>query len=124
MREFESGNIGAAEFVARSTVLDADSKAVVEAPTASDVTSEQAWSYMNDLASTFADADEQERSDLIHALYGRVDVLRPDIVSATLTPDAESYALALALPQEVRIEQPFLEQVAMARPEGFEPPTC
>ena len=75
-------------------------------------------------SAAFAEADEQERADLVHVLYSRVDVLGPEIVGATLTSEAEGYALALALPESVLIEQAFVEQVAMARPEGFEPPTC
>ena len=51
-------------------------------------------------------------TDLLHAIYDRIFVVGPSIVSARLTPAAYSNGLALALPE-----------VVMARPEGFEPPT-
>ncbi len=53
-----------------------------------------------------------ERADLIHAVYERIVVAGPRIVSARLTPAAYQHGMALALPQ-----------VVMARPTGFEPAT-
>ena len=51
--------------------------------------------------------------ELVHAIYDRIVVVGPRIVSARLTPSAYEHGLALALP----------EKVAMARPTGFEPAT-
>ena len=54
-----------------------------------------------------------ERAELVHAIYDRIVVAGPRIVSARLTPAANEHGLALALP----------EKVVMARPTGFEPAT-
>jgi hypothetical protein len=49
-----------------------------------------------------------ERAELIHAIYDRIVIAGPRIVSARLTPSANEHGLALALP----------EKVVMARPTG------
>ena len=54
-----------------------------------------------------------ERAELVHAIYDRIVVAGPPIVSARLTPAANQHGLALALP----------EKAVMARPTGFEPAT-
>jgi hypothetical protein len=54
-----------------------------------------------------------ERAELIHAIYDRIVIAGPRIVSARLIPSANEHGLALALP----------EKVVMARPTGFEPAT-
>jgi hypothetical protein len=65
------------------------------------------------LVDTWVNADVPEaRADLLHAIYDRIVFKGRLIVAARLTPAAYSNGLALALPQ-----------VAVARPEGFEPPT-
>ena len=51
--------------------------------------------------------------DLMHAIYDRITVAGPVIVGVRLTQAAYAHGLALALPEEV----------AMARPTGFEPAT-
>ncbi|MEO8461716.1 MAG: hypothetical protein ABI555_00760 [Chloroflexota bacterium] len=43
-----------------------------------------------------------EMADLLHAIYERIVVVGPEIVSVGLTPDAYVHGLALALPQDVR----------------------
>jgi Phage integrase, N-terminal SAM-like domain len=55
----------------------------------------------------------EERSELLHAIYERIVIAGREFVSARLTPAAYANGLALALP----------ENVAMARPTGFEPAT-
>jgi hypothetical protein len=50
---------------------------------------------------------------LLHAIYDRIVVKGRENVSVGLTPSAYADGLALALPDEV----------AMARPTGFEPAT-
>ncbi len=48
-----------------------------------------------------------ERADLVHAIYERITVAGPTIISARLTPAANAHGLVLTLPQ-----------VVMARPTG------
>lgn len=63
------------------------------------------------LGATIQAADAPEaKAELVHAIYERITVRGPVIVSAKLTQSAYAAGLALALPQ-----------VVMARPEGFEP---
>ena len=54
----------------------------------------------------------EEKADLLHAIYDRIQVEGERIVSVRLTPEAQAHGMALALPQ-----------VALARPTGFEPAT-
>jgi hypothetical protein len=69
--------------------------------------------WLRVFAESWRNADVPEaRADLLHAIYERIVVAGPRIVSVRLTPAAYSHGLALALPEAV-----------MARPEGFEPPT-
>jgi hypothetical protein len=65
------------------------------------------------LGATWQAADVPEaKADLLHAIYERITVAGPSIVSVRLTPSAYAHGIALALPQ-----------VVMARPTGFEPAT-
>jgi hypothetical protein len=59
------------------------------------------------------DMDEEGRRELIAAFYERITVTSDGIVNVELTREAQRHGAALALP----------ETVALARPEGFEPPT-
>ena len=78
------------------------------------VAADRAVEWLRDLAETWREADVPEaRSELLHAIYERIVVAGREFVSARLTPAAYAHGLALALP----------EQVAMARPTGFEPAT-
>jgi len=62
------------------------------------------------LGQSFQAADApKEKADLMHAIYKRITVAGPEIVGVRLTAAAYGHGLALALP----------EQVAMARPTGF-----
>jgi hypothetical protein len=58
-----------------------------------------------------SDVDEA-KAELLHAIYDRIVVAGPTIVSVRLTPAAQAHGLTLALPE-----------VARARPTGFEPAT-
>jgi hypothetical protein len=85
----------------------------VDATPRGDLPAKRAVEWLRVLAETWVEADVPEaKADLLHAIYDRVFVRGPSIVSARLTPAAYSNGLALALPE-----------VVMARPEGFEPPT-
>lgn len=71
---------------------------------------ERAVAWLRALAETWLDADVPEaKAELPHAIYERIVVAGRAVVSARLTPAAYAHGLALALP----------EQVAMARPTGF-----
>ena len=70
----------------------------------------RAIKWLRDLSETWDAADvEEEKAELLHAIYDRIVVSGDRIVSARLTPDAQAHGMALALPQ-----------VVMARPTGFE----
>ena len=69
--------------------------------------------WLRALSETWHAADvEEEKAELLHAIYDRIVVSGDRIVSARLTPDAQAHGMALALPQ-----------VVMARPTGLEPAT-
>ncbi len=76
-----------------------------------DVPAERAVEWLRVLGRTWASADVPEaKADLLHAIYDRIVVAGPSIVSVRLTPAAYANGLALALPQ-----------VVMARPEVARP---
>lgn len=101
------GVIGDAEYLAGVTALRQEEEAVPEAPT---VDAGRAVARLRDFAALWAGRSAEERAEMLHAVYARVDVLGPRFAEATLTADAEEIGLALALPERV--------SVAMARPEG------
>ena len=67
------------------------------------VPAQRAVAWLRALGETWQKADvPQAKADLIHAIYERIIVAGPTIVSARLTPAAYAHGLALALPQVVR----------------------
>ena len=85
--------------------------AAVDATARRDVPAERAVEWLRVLGRTWASADVPEaKADLLHAIYDRIVVAGPSIVSVRLTPAAYANGLALALPQ-----------VVMARPEVARP---
>ena len=65
--------------------------------------------WLRALSETWGAADvQEEKAELLHAIYDRIVVAGDRIVSARLTPEAMAHGMALALPQ-----------VVMARPTGF-----
>ena len=82
--------------------------AALEEGSSAGVSSERPVAWLRAFGETWLNADVlQAKADLVHAIYERIVVAGPTIVSARLTPEAYAYGLALALPQVVR-----------ARPEG------
>ena len=74
---------------------------------------ERAVAWLRALGETWDRPDvPQEKADLLHAIYERIVVAGPTLVSARLTPAAYAHGLALTLPL-----------VVMAPPAGFEPAT-
>lgn len=77
------------------------------------VTADRAVEWLRAFAQAIVAADlPDERSDLVLAIYERIVVAGPRLVSARLTPAAYERGMALTLPQ-----------VELARPTGFEPAT-
>ncbi|MEO5964863.1 MAG: hypothetical protein ABIR11_05305 [Candidatus Limnocylindrales bacterium] len=73
------------------------------------VPAQRAIEWLRALAESVQQADvPKEKADLMHAIYERITVAGPEIVSVRLTQAAYAHGLALALP----------EKVAMARPTG------
>jgi hypothetical protein len=48
----------------------------------------------------------KEKADLMHAIYDRITVAGPEIVSVRLTQAAYAHGLALALPEKVEMARP------------------
>jgi DNA invertase Pin-like site-specific DNA recombinase len=85
----------------------------LDARTERGVSAERAVAWLQVLGDTLGRVSGlQEQADLVHAIYERIVVAGPRIVSVRLTPAANAHGLALALPE-----------VVMARPAGFEPAT-
>jgi hypothetical protein len=74
---------------------------------------DSAMAYLRDIRTMWQEMDEAGRRDLIATIYERITVTSDGIVSVRLTQEAERHGAMLALP----------ETVALARPEGLEPPT-
>jgi hypothetical protein len=73
----------------------------------------RAVEWLRSLSETWGAADvQEEKAELLHAIYERIVVAGERIVSARLTLEAMAHGMVLALPQVVR-----------ARPTGFEPAT-
>jgi len=60
---------------------------------------------------------DDARTQLLHAIYERIDATRDGFSKVHLTRDAYRHGLALALPESVVVDR------VMARPAGFEPAT-
>jgi len=56
------------------------------------------------MAATWPRLTEEEKADVAHAVYARVDVLGRSIVGVELTPSAYALALDQALPEFVRLD--------------------
>ncbi len=111
--EHAGGRLGDDTYLARLRALREQRDAVVER-TAQGLPGQRAVEWLRALGESFQTADvPKEKADLMHAIYERITVAGPEIVGVRLTAAACAHALALALP----------EQVAMARPTGFEPAT-
>lgn len=122
---FDSGRISATDFVAGAAVLDQRLKALDEAPVRREdheVSTEEAVDYLRALGKTWGDADDRERSDMLHSIYDRIEVAGPAFVDVKLRPEAKKHGLALALPEEVTVpEHLFSRDAALACPRGLRP---
>jgi hypothetical protein len=98
-------------YLSRHAALKHDLVSVTDGPWG--VTPSRAVEWLRSFCQAWARADVPEaKADVLHAIYERIVVAGPRIVSVRLTPAALSHGLALALSEAV-----------MASPAGFEPAT-
>jgi len=99
--EHVAGGMTDEAYLARLGELRTQLAAVDEGSNAG-VPAELAVAWLRALGETIQHADVPEaKADLIHAIYERIIVAGPTVVSARLTPSAYAHGLALALPQVV-----------------------
>ena len=111
--EHAAGGMSDPTYLARMAELR-NQLASVDQGASAGVPAERAVAWLRALGETWQHADvPQAKADLVHAIYERIVVAGPTIVSARLTPAAYAHGLALALP----------EKVAKARLTGFGPAT-
>ena len=76
--------------------------AALDSTTRPGLSAERTVEWLQAIGATWRKAEiRQEKADLLHAIYERIVVEGPRIVSARLTPAAYAHGLALALPEEV-----------------------
>ena len=111
--EHVAGLVNDADYLARAAELKA-ARDQLDAGESAGIKPARAVEWLRAIGEAMRRADlPVERAELVHAIYDRIVVAGPRIVSARLTPAATEHGLALALP----------EKVVMARPTGFEPAT-
>jgi hypothetical protein len=110
---YAKGVLTESEFLAEAGVLHEREQAMRTVSAPSGLTAEVAIGYLRDLGATWEAAAPQERANVAHAVYEKIEVVRDGFLAVTLTPDALRHGLALALP----------ESVARVGGEGLEPPT-
>ena len=93
-----AGRINDEEYIAAARELR---KAPAPEPATSTVTADVATGYLRDIGRMWDAANEQERADLLHAIYSRVTVRRDSFESVELTPDAYAHGLALSMRETV-----------------------
>ena len=116
---YGNGSLREGQFLAEAEALRQREQALEQTPDSPvTITRDEALAFLRDLRGTWADAEPQERADLAHAVYEKIEVVADNFIGVTLTRDAEAHGLALALPEQV-----FVPTVAMVGGEGLEPPT-
>ena len=81
----------------------------------SGVDSASAVAFLRNIPALWSSADDEGRTELLHAIYDRIEVTRDGFARVHLTPHAFRFGLALALPETVTVDR------VKARPAGFEP---
>jgi DNA invertase Pin-like site-specific DNA recombinase len=111
--EHAAGSLGDADYLARSAELRT-TRDQINAGQAIGIKPARAVAWLRAIGDAIQRADlPVERAELVHAIYDRIVIAGPRIVSVRLTPSANEHGLAIALP----------EKVVMARPTGFGPAT-
>jgi hypothetical protein len=109
--EHAAGTMSDEAYLSRHAALKHDLASVTDGRRG--VTPSRAVEWLRSFSQAWALADVPEaKADVLHAIYERIVVAGPRIVSVRLTPAALSHGLALALSEAV-----------MASPAGFEPAT-
>jgi hypothetical protein len=101
--EHADGAITDAAYLAASTRLRADLEAAGAARPAR-VTPDEALEAIRDLAALLADATDEERTRITHAVYARIPIVGPEIRPVELTPWAYELGLDQVLPEVVRLD--------------------
>ena len=107
--EHAAGGLGDDAYLTRLKALREQREAITERRRRACL-AQRAVEWLRTLGEFLKEADvPEEKADLLHAIYERIVVARPEIVRVRLTSAAYAHGLLLALP----------EKVAMARPTGF-----
>jgi hypothetical protein len=81
-----------------------ESKESLEVNASGAMSAEVALIWLRALSSTWSDPEVPEaKAKVLHAIYERIVVAGPEIVSVRLTPAAYAHGLALALPEAVMV---------------------
>lgn len=100
--EHAAGEIGDEAYLAAAARLRSELEAA-GAATPARVDVDAAIEALRDLAATFRDATDAERTRIAHALYARIPVAGPDIRPVELTPWALELGLDQVLPELVTL---------------------
>ncbi len=118
--------IGREEYVGRMRALEASLSGGLEQPSYFEADLVKIKGLLHDWKTLWDKATPEERQDIVGALFGEVRVRDKNIVSATLADP--SYAPLIASSEARRLQlvetaEDGIEQVGLAPPDGFEPPT-
>ena len=111
---FAEADITREEYIGRKRALMASLHGGLPQPTYTEAVLVRAARLLADLGDLWAKATPTERAEIVAGLFAEVRVRDDSIVAAT--PAREEYRLLLASAMA-------RDQVGVARPEGFEPPT-
>lgn len=98
-KEFASGTLSAQDFIERTGAIHTIEEPDPVTPTT--VTAERAVHWLLNLSATVALATPTLLTELVAAVYERIEVHHDEFVGVTLTPTAMAHGLALALPERV-----------------------
>ncbi len=101
-------------YLAEHARLSAEIDALTTGVHSAQIEPDEAIARLRDLRETWRKADDRARAELVAALYDRIVVKGREFVGVELTPAAQKWGAALAMPESV---------VLGARPAGFEPAT-
>lgn len=101
--EHAEGRVADTEYLAAAARLRADLEAAGAARPAR-VTPDEAIAAIRDLGGLFADATDEERARIVHAVYARIPIAGPEIRPVELTPWAYEHGLDQVLPELVRLD--------------------
>ncbi len=118
--------IGREEYVGRKRALEASLADGLEQPSYFEADHVKIKALLHDWKTLWDKATPEERQDIVVALFGEVRVRGKNIVSATLADPQYAPLIASSEARRLRLmapEQESPEEVGLAPPDGFEPPT-